>query len=215
MLTLIRHAVTAWNTGGRVQGQSDVPLSALGEAQAEALCGRFSGANFSGAGVLLYSSPLRRARTTAALAFPGQALVIDPRLSELNFGSFEGLTLAERRTLPEWREWTRDPFSLPAPGGESYGALQRRAVAWLESLPDAPHVVAVTHSGTIQTLLAYVLQMETKNWRKRVHLGHTGVTSFVGSGPQLMLERLNDTQHLSAELETAQFHPPQELRLDR
>jgi broad specificity phosphatase PhoE len=40
-------------------------------------------------------------------------------------------------------------------------------VAWLESLPDAPHVVAVTHSGTIQMLLTHALGLETPRWRKR------------------------------------------------
>ena len=68
--------------------------------------------------------------------------------------------------------------------------------------PDTRHIVAITHSGTIQTLLAHILQMETRGWRKRVYLGHTSVTSFVRSGPQLMLERLNDTQHLNPELQT-------------
>ena len=210
VLTLIRHAVTAWNTGGRVQGQSDVLLSALGETQAKALCERFSGTD-----ALLYSSPLGRARTTAALAFPGQTPVVDPRLSELNFGIFEGLTLAERLALPEWRDWTRDPFATAAPGGESYGALQRRAVAWLESLPDAPHIVSVTHSGTVQMLVAHILQMETTNWRKRVQLGHTSVTSFLWDGSQGLLERLNDTQHLSAELQTGYASaPPKKVQLD-
>ncbi len=204
-LSLVRHAVTLWNTEGRVQGQSDVPLSALGEAQAGALRARFAGEE-----VALYSSPLSRARTTAALAFPGQTSSIDARLSELNFGSFEGLTLSERQVLPEWHAWTRDPFLDAAPGGESYGELYRRAQAWLGSLPNtasktvpnASHVVAVTHSGTIQTLVAYLLQMETKGWRKRIYLEHTGVTSFVWNGSELLLERLNDTQHLTPELRT-------------
>ena len=202
-LTLVRHAVTSWNTAGRVQGQSDVPLSSLGEAQAGALRERFAGDE-----LLLYSSPLNRARTTAALAFPGHAPTLDARLSELNFGRFEGLTLSERLALPEWRKWTHEPFSVPAPSGESYGELYWRASAWLEALPDAPHIVAVTHSGTIQTLVAYLLQMNTQSWRKRMHLEHTSVTEFVSSGSELVLERLNDTAHLSAELQTVPAASP-------
>ena len=34
---LIRHARTAWNTTGRVQGHADPPLDATGRAQAERL----------------------------------------------------------------------------------------------------------------------------------------------------------------------------------
>ena len=220
-LTLVRHAVTSWNTAGRVQGQSDVPLSSLGEAQARALRERFAGDD-----LLLYSSPLNRARTTAALAFPGHTPTLDARLSELNFGRFEGLTLSERLALPEWREWTREPFATPTPGGESYGELYRRAGAWLEqslanlnSHPDT-HLVAVTHSGTAQTLVARILEMDTENWRKRVHLEHTSVTSFVLGSSGLMLERLNDTAHLSPELQTVPVaptrvaEPPEEVQLD-
>ena len=230
-LTLVRHAVTQWNLGGRVQGQSDVPLSPLGELQARALRQRFT-QDFAGDGftgeVQLYSSPLSRARTTAALAFPECAPVLDARLSELNFGRFEGLTLKERLTLPEWHTWTRAPFSTSAPGGESYGELYGRAEAWLTSLsgtvPADAHVVAVTHSGTIQTLVAQILQIDTKAWRKRIHLEHTSITSFVVTPAGLVLERLNDTQHLSPDLQTVPAvstlvsthapEPPEKVRLD-
>ena len=206
-----------------MQGQSDVPLSPLGEVQARALAQRFAedgfgengfsenkfaGDRFTGE-VQLYSSPLSRARTTAALAFPGHTPILDARLSELHFGIFEGLTLAERLTLPEWHSWTRDPFLEPAPGGESYGELYRRAEAWLTSLPGSvpadAHIVAVTHSGTIQTLVAAILQIDTRAWRKRVYLDHTSVTSFVVTRSGLVLERLNDTQHLSREHRSAEY----------
>lgn len=192
-LSLIRHAVTSWNLEGRVQGHSDVPLSAAGETQAHALCRRFSGSE-----LLLYTSPLGRARRTAALAFPEHEAVPDARLRELNFGVFEGRTLAERAALPEWAAWSAAPFLTPAPGGESYRELRERAVAWLESLPDAPHVVAVTHSGTIQMLLTHALGLETPRWRKRFQLGHTGVTGLILDGSEILIERVNDTQHLSA-----------------
>ena len=36
-ILLARHGETAWNAEGRYQGQSDIPLSPLGEAQARAL----------------------------------------------------------------------------------------------------------------------------------------------------------------------------------
>ncbi len=190
-LSLVRHAVTPWNSGGRVQGHSDVPLSAEGEAQALALRHRFARDE-----VLLYTSPLERAKKTAALAFPDRAAVQDARLKELNFGVFEGRTLHERSSLPEWATWNTDPFLTPAPGGESYRELRGRVVAWLESLPDAPHIVAVTHSGTIQMLLSHALRIDTPRWRKRFQLAHTGVTGLVLEGADIFIERVNDTRHL-------------------
>lgn len=202
-LTLIRHAVTDWNLEGRVQGRCDVPLAAAGEAQALALRDRFAGEN-----VLLYTSPLSRARTTAALAFPAHTPVVDPRLSELDYGVFEGLTLAERQRLPEWRAWRLEPFYHAPPGGESYFDLTRRVADWFGGLPDAPHVVAVTHSGTIQALLAHLLELPPTPWRKRFYLGQTGVTRLMLGGPEVMLERLNDLAHLSPDLRPAHPAPP-------
>ena len=190
-LSLVRHAVTAWNLEGRVQGSRDVPLSAAGERQALALRDRFAGER-----VLLYTSPLSRARSTAALAFPDHTPVLDPRLSELDYGVFEGLTLTERQALPEWHAWRLEPFYHAPPGGESYRELTRRVTDWFVSLPDAPHVVAVTHSGTIQALLTYLLDLPPTPWRKRFYLGQTGVTRLVLSGPDALLERLNDLAHL-------------------
>lgn len=192
-LSLVRHAVTHWNEQGRVQGHSDVPLAETGKAQARALARRFAGDE-----VLLYTSPLGRARTTAALAFPQLEAIPDARLKELHFGVFEGCTLPERLALPEWQRWSQDPFLAAAPGGESYRELRERALAWLRELPDAPHVVAVTHSGTIQMLLSHVLGLETPRWRKRFQLGHAGVTGLILDGPDILIERVNDTQHLRA-----------------
>ncbi|CAA9551760.1 MAG: putative phosphoglycerate mutase [uncultured Truepera sp.] len=190
-LSLIRHAATFWNHEGRVQGQRDVPLSAAGVAQAHAL-----GRRFAGTEVVLYTSPLGRAQETAALAFPGQTATPDARLKELNFGVFEGHTLSERLELQAWRTWSADPFFTPAPGGESYRELRERAVAWLDGLHDAPHVVAVTHSGTIQMLLSHALGLDRPRWRKRFYLGHASVTGLVLDGHEIFIERVNDTQHV-------------------
>ncbi len=176
-----------------MQGSRDVPLSAAGEAQALALRHRFAGEH-----VLLYSSPLSRARTTAALAFPEHTPILDSRLSELDYGVFEGLTLAERQALPEWHAWRLEPFHHAPLGGESYFKLTRRVTDWFAGLPDAPHVVAVTHSGTIQALLTHLLVLPPTPWRKRFYLGQTGVTRLVLDGPDALLERLNDLAHLSS-----------------
>ena len=202
-LTLIRHAVTDWNLEGRVQGRCDIPLSAAGEAQAVALQGRFAGE-----AVLLYSSPLSRAQKTAVLAFPGHTPILDPRLSELDYGTFEGRTLAEREGLPEWHAWRRDPYHQAPPGGESYRELCRRVAAWFGGLPDAPHVVAVTHSGTIQGLIAHLLGLTALPWRRRFYLGQTSVTRFVLDGPEPLLERLNDLSHLRPDLRATRPAPP-------
>jgi broad specificity phosphatase PhoE len=198
-LTLIRHGLTAWNVEGRFQGHTDVPLSDEGRAQARALAGYV--ATVQGVDAVV-SSPLVRAVETARIAFPDAPIATDARLRELHFGAFEGRTLAENEADPAWPTWIADPYAQATPGGESYRALRERAVAWLVEARAAfagAHVVAVTHSGTIQMLLADLLGVERPRWRKRVYLRHTSVSHVLFRGDDAVVERVNDTRHLVAD----------------
>lgn len=198
-LTLIRHGVTDWNTAGRFQGHSDVRLSEEGRDQARSLS--TYAATFVGIDAVV-SSPLSRATETAEIAFPDHRATTDDRLRELHFGDFEGRTLAENERDAAWAGWIADPFDRPPPGGETYRVLRERAVAWLAdariTYPDA-HVVAVTHSGTIQMLLSDLLGVERPRWRKRIYLRHTSVSHVLFRGSDAVVERVNDTRHLVAD----------------
>ena len=194
VVTLIRHGLTEWNVSGRFQGQTDLPLSEDGRRQARRLGRRM--ARNSGAD-LIVASPLVRAYETAQLAFPGREIARDARLMELHFGIFEGATLEENRLRPEWETWIADPFGRVPPDGESYGQLRERVVAWFDALPsDAGHVIAVTHSGSIQMILAHVLGIEHPRWRKRIYLRHSSVSRLVSQDGEIVVERVNDTRHL-------------------
>jgi broad specificity phosphatase PhoE len=198
-LTLIRHGLTEWNVSGRFQGHSDVPLSAEGRAQAEQLAGYLS--TFPVFDVVM-SSPLVRAVETSRIAMPDREPELDARLRELHFGAFEGLTRDVIERDPRWDVWIRDPFMRAAPEGESYHQLRARMVEWLDEtrrrFPDA-HVAAVTHSGSIQTLLSALLGVERPRWRKRLYLRHTSVSHVLFRGEEAVVERVNDTRHLVAD----------------
>ena len=197
-LTLIRHALTDWNASGRFQGVADIELNEEGRDQARRLADYVVRLEPD---AVVYSSPLKRAVETARIAFPGRALRLDPRLKEIDFGEFEGRTQEENERHPAWAEWYADPYGRPAPGGESYAMLRERAVAWMEEVVAAgvPHVVAVTHSGTIQRLLAHVLGVEKVRWRKRIYLRHASVSRVLFKGDEVLVERVNDTRHLLRE----------------
>lgn len=197
-LTLIRHALTDWNATGRFQGAADVELNDEGRAQARRLRDYVARLEPDAE---VFSSPLKRAAETASIAFPGHEIRFDPRLKELSFGEFEGKTQAENELHPGWATWFKDPYELAAPGGESYSMLRSRAVEWMNEVvaSDAQHVVAVTHSGTVQMLLAHVLGVEKIRWRKRIYLRHASVSRVLFRGDEVLVERVNDTRHLARE----------------
>lgn len=57
-ILLARHGETPWNAEGRYQGQIDIPLSPIGEAQAQALGARLASVDITRA----VASPLSRAQ---------------------------------------------------------------------------------------------------------------------------------------------------------
>lgn len=151
ILALIRHAPTDWNARKLLQGRTDIPLSAEGEELAASWClpGDLAGAR-------LISSPLSRAMQTARL-ITGRACETDPRLMEMDFGAWEGRSLADLRTenpqamqAEEARGWDMTP-----PGGESPRTAWTRVAPLLGEWAEAGQpVVAVTHKGVIRAILA-------------------------------------------------------------
>src|SRR5215467_14607337 len=93
-LLLVRHGETDWNADGRLQGQTDRPLSDFGRRQARQLAEELDGEQFEA----IYSSDLARARETAEIVSErrGLAVRLDPDLREKDWGNWEGLTAVER-----------------------------------------------------------------------------------------------------------------------
>ena len=107
---LVRHGETEWSRDHRHTSTTDLPLTDAGAATARSLRDRLAGTDFD----LLLSSPLQRARSTAALAGFGEVELSDD-LIEWRYGDYEGITTARiRESVPGWTVWTH-----PCPGGES------------------------------------------------------------------------------------------------
>ena len=149
-VVMVRHAATAWNEAGRIQGRTDVPLAERGR---EALTGRRLPARFESYRV--HSSPLARAVETAALLGLG-APVLDRRLMEMDWGEWEGKTRASVAAVDACavaRSEARGPDFRP-PGGESPREVQARILDWARSVARLRHdVVAVTHKGVVKATL--------------------------------------------------------------
>lgn len=130
-LLLIRHGQTDWNVTGRWQGQADPPLNELGRDQARHAA-RAIALQVQGVDVLI-SSDLRRARETAEIIARaiGCAVVLEPRLREVNLGDWQGLLSEEiRARWPEqMRQWHEAPLATRPPNGESIEELAGRVLA--------------------------------------------------------------------------------------
>ncbi len=104
------------------------------------------------------SSPLSRARETmeivrGVLGLPRKGYAIEPRLAELSFGRWEGLTYREVRALDgaalKLRE--RDKWNFVTPQGESYAQLLVRVREWRASVEG--DIIVVAHGGVARVLM--------------------------------------------------------------
>jgi probable phosphoglycerate mutase len=152
---LVRHGETAWNAEKRVQGQIDIDLNAVGEAQARALAGALREHRFAA----VYSSDLVRAWRTARIAMAGLEIAVSPAptLRERHFGVLQGLTAAEAGVVnpsAHRHHLARNP-DYDYETGES---LNRFADRVLEGLADlaARHpggdILAFTHGGVLDVV---------------------------------------------------------------
>lgn len=151
IVALIRHASTAWNEEGRMQGRRDIPLSERGRAQV--LSWRLP-ADLSGASRV--SSPLRRAVETAEL-LGGGPVKLESALVEMDWGTWEGQTLADLRAV-HGSEYERNEalgLDFRPPGGESPREVRARVQPWLARAATSPvPILAVTHLGVLRVIVA-------------------------------------------------------------
>lgn len=172
-LFLVRHGHTIWSDTGGVAGRTDIPLSDTGKMAVTAF-----GATFKAEAIFThwYCSPLQRTRQTSAILrakltaiskHPMPESRIDPRLVELNFGDWEGMTWDEvHRDFEEvMRYWGEDWVNRSPPNGESFDEQVQRCSQWLndwqqglDSQIDYSTMV-VAHGGTIRAMLCLCL-----NW---------------------------------------------------
>jgi 2,3-bisphosphoglycerate-dependent phosphoglycerate mutase len=142
----LRHGETDWNAQGLSQGAVDVPLNAIGEAQARRAAELLSGTNIAS----IVASPLARARRTAetAAAALGLPVAFDAELREVAFAGREGQPLAG--WFEDWIAGTMTP-----PGAESFADLRARALRAVTRALAAPApVLIVAHGAFFRALRA-------------------------------------------------------------
>jgi probable phosphoglycerate mutase len=151
-LALLRHGPTDWNAAGRIQGHTDIPLSDAGLARMAALALPFAFPR-------VYASPMLRARQTAGALGLCEPM-LDARLMEQNWGTWESLTRSEilaRDGEDAFIKAGSDRGEAFRPGGgESTGELHARVAAFLKDVARGEgDATVVAHLGVLRA--AYTL----------------------------------------------------------
>jgi probable phosphoglycerate mutase len=198
-LLFIRHGETDWNREQRFQGQIDVPLNAMGLAQAQRLGVRLAADPHHA----LFSSDLGRARETAAPLAAAWKLapLTMPGLREQSFGVLEGLDVptikAQHAGL--WLQWLEHRADFALPGGESLRQFHSRvmtAVRELAAAAPGQRVAVVTHGGVLDMLWRTAHGLPLDGLRA-CEIPNTGLNRLRWAGDTLQIEQWADDSHLA------------------
>jgi probable phosphoglycerate mutase len=209
-LLFIRHGETDWNRQGRFQGQIDVPLNVLGQAQAQRLAARLAAERYDA----LFTSDLLRARETAApLAAAWRATPVPmTSLREQSFGVLEGLDVPtiQARHPELWQRWLRQHGDDAMPEGESLREFHARVMAAMQELlaqAPGPRVAVVTHGGVLDMLWRSARGLPLDGHRD-CEIPNTGLNRLRWADGVLHIEAWADASHLAGLPEQPDMRAP-------
>ena len=155
ILTLVRHGETDWNSGGRIQGSTDIPLNDTGRAQARELADRLA-TEYAGREAVVVSSDLSRAAETADIVAAALGTTVSlrmPGLQERSYGDAEGMD------APTFYDTYGPWHAADVPGAETWPVVRERALAALAeavaSAPEGTDVIAVAHGALIREVILF------------------------------------------------------------
>jgi probable phosphoglycerate mutase len=157
LVLFVRHGTTP-TTGKVLPGRArGLHLSEQGREQAQRAAARIAEVGKIAA---VYSSPLERARETAApiARLTKKTTRIERGLIECDFGAWTGLSLRRLMKKPEWSIVQRSPSTFRFPGGESFTEMQSRMVGTVDAIRrrhPGRAIVCVSHADTIKAAVAH------------------------------------------------------------
>ena len=179
---------------GRASG---VHLNSTGRSEAERLPTRLGHPTVTA----VYSSPLERARETAAplAAQLGNEIRASDGVQEVDFGSWTGKSFAELADDEAWRNWNARRSIAATPGGETMAAAQQRVVTELErlaALHHGEHVAIVSHGDLIKAALMHYLGISL-DLILRLEISPASVSTIVLDAEFVQIHSVNVTDALS------------------
>jgi broad specificity phosphatase PhoE len=180
-----------------IQGWRDYPLTQRGHRQAGAAARRLA----SVTAVALYTSPLSRARQTAAAmeATTGLSAVELPDLREYCFGEAQGMTWAE--AAARWGFGDDDWGVGQVPGEEGMQTFRTRVSKQFASLAQqhaADVAICVLHGGTIGAVVASLCGLPPHE-HVALYTGNCGIGVIEQVEGRSRIVMLNDQRHINPE----------------
>jgi broad specificity phosphatase PhoE len=182
----------------RFRGRANIELDVVGMKQAEAVAGRIAEWQVSA----IYSSPLRRALTTAEILARRSGLEVKSLdgLIDIDYGDWQGLS-PEKAAAKDgglYSKWLECPHMVKFPGGEGLAEVRERADSAVDSLI-AQHpketIVLVSHKVVCQILVLILLGLDNPHfWEITQDVCAVNLFEVRGGVPSAL--SLNDTCHL-------------------
>lgn len=204
----VRHGVTEWNKLLRYQGSTDIPLLDSGREEAARLGARLH--CLSGKVSKIISSPLARARETAEIIAEALGITVIEtwdELTEVGFGSWEGLTVSqiiEKDGEAFFNRWRGGQLDYSPASGETCSSFFTRAsVAADRILSGSEDLSIIVGHGAIFRVLFIPLLGQAKSsifWRMRLdNCSISGVD--IDKKHRASMAFLNDTLHLKVDFD--------------
>ena len=207
-IVLLRHAHSVANEKNLLAGRTaGVSLSKTGRMQADALVQRLGATQFDEVAI----SPLQRCRETIepwlATSSAKNRIVTDELISEVDYGSWSGKSLASLRRKAQWKVVQDFPSQMVFPDGESLLEMQGRALSGfyrLNAVKGKGPRLLVSHGDVIKSIVAHCLGMHLDQFQRLV-IEPASLTIIDTDSGVSRLVRFNDSKgFLTSEKSTHQ-----------
>ncbi len=159
-LYVTRHGETEWNLQRKLCGTTDIPLTKMGEEQAQELAQKLLGKGVE----IIFTSPLQRAVRTAQIVGDtlGLSAQVEPRIIERSFGEREGSAYNDVQVQREWPHFARSAY-----GGETLLRVSARIYPFLDEIRKTcadKTVLLVSHGAAIRVIHSYFNSMDNNEF---------------------------------------------------
>lgn len=186
-ICIVRHGETDWNSIGRLQGSTDVPLNEKGIQQAKESGEFLKDWQWD----VIITSPLQRAKRTAQIinSYMDIPLVEMDDFKEKYFGVGEGLTYEERKKLYPDHKY---------PNEDDQETFTKRLMNGLEKINQEYYekkVLLVCHGAVINAILAHLSNGELGYGKTKI--SNACINDIHFHENQWKIKAYNQTGHLS------------------